>query len=208
MKKRNVERNKNTFEILLAGRSNVGKSSLIGEITGKKTKVGKRPGVTLKPSHMQFSDLLITDLPGFGFMSGVKERKQDIVKDKIVHYIEDNASAIKLGVLVIDGSSFHEVVERWESRNEIPIDLELFDFFNELELDTIVAVNKMDKIKSDLQNEYLNQIVRDLGLNPPWDQWRYIIAPVSAKKKDISPLKGLIKERLHRAKRDDLFKYL
>ncbi len=208
MKKPIINRNKNTFEIVIAGRSNVGKSSLIGQLTGKKTKIGKRPGVTLKPSHIQFSDLLITDLPGFGFMSGVKERKQDIVKDKIVHYIEDNASEIKLGILVIDGGSFHEIVQRWNLRDEIPIDLELFDFFNELELDTIVAINKMDKIKSNQQNECLNQIIRDLGLNPPWDQWKYIFAPVSAKKKDISSLKELIKERLHRAKRDDLFKYV
>ena len=96
------------LEIIFAGRSNVGKSSLLKELFGAKVRVGKRPGVTLRPTHAQVSDLLITDMPGFGFMSGVTERKQDIVKDKTVHYIEDNAGRIKIAVLVIDGPAFPE----------------------------------------------------------------------------------------------------
>ncbi|WP_445475918.1 GTP-binding protein EngB [Methanococcoides methylutens] len=196
------------FEIILAGRSNVGKSSIIRELTGKKVKVGKRPGVTLKPTHTLRSDLLITDLPGFGFMSGVKDRKQDIVKDQIVRYIENNADRIKIAVMVTDAVSFVDVVERWESRNELPIDIEMFDFFNELGFDTIVAINKMDRIKDPEQEERINGIVEKLGLTPPWDQWSYIIAPTSAKKGDIKTLKGLIRKRLHDAKRDDLFKYI
>ena len=42
-------------------------------------------------------------------MSGVKDRKQDIIKDKTVHYIEDNAERIKLGVLVIDGPALRRL---------------------------------------------------------------------------------------------------
>ncbi|MEL4304882.1 GTP-binding protein EngB [Methanococcoides sp. LMO-2] len=196
------------FEIILSGRSNVGKSSIIRELTGKKVKVGKRPGVTLKPAHTLRSDLLVTDLPGFGFMSGVKDRKQDIVKDQIVRYIENNADRIKVAVLVTDAVSFVDVVERWESRNEIPIDIEMFDFFNELGFDTIIAINKMDRIKDSEREERLDAIVEKLGLTPPWNQWNYIVAPTSAKKGDIKSLKGLLRKRLHDEKRDDLFKYI
>lgn len=196
------------FEIILSGRSNVGKSSIIRELTGKKVKVGKRPGVTLKPAHTLRSDLLVTDLPGFGFMSGVKDRKQDIVKDQIVRYIENNADRIKIAVLVTDAVSFVDVVERWESRNEIPIDIEMFDFFNELGFDTIIAINKMDRIKDSEREQRLDAIVEKLGLTPPWNQWNYIVAPTSAKKGDIKSLKGLLRKRLHDEKRDDLFKYI
>lgn len=196
------------FEILFVGRSNVGKSSLIRELTSKKVRVGKRPGVTLKPSHLHFSDLLVTDLPGFGFMSGIKERKQDIVKDKIIRYIENNAERINVAVLVIDGSAFMDVADRWDTRGEIPIDVEMFGFLNELDIDTIVAVNKIDKIKIEDFNVTLNGIAQRIGLIPPWQQWPQTIAPISVKKNDIKSVKRLIRKRLHDAKRDDLFKYI
>lgn len=195
------------FEVLFAGRSNVGKSSIIREITGKNVKVGKRPGVTLKPTHILNSDLLITDLPGFGFMSGVKDRKQDIVKDQIVRYIENNAGRISVAVIVIDGASFLDIVQRWEDRNEIPIDVELFELFRELGIDIILAVNKIDKINDSELNATLDGICDKLNMLPPWRQWLDIVAPVSAKKGDLKALKSLIRQRLHDAKRDDLFKY-
>ncbi|MCQ6963610.1 GTP-binding protein EngB [Methanolobus chelungpuianus] len=195
------------FEIVFVGRSNVGKSSLIRELTGQKVRVGKRPGVTLKPTQIRFSDLLITDMPGFGFMSGVKERKQDIVKDQIVRYIERGTERIRLAVMVVDGPVFVEVVDRWESRNEIPIDLEMYDFLRELGIDTVVAVNKMDKLKEEEQNDILDGIADKLGMLPPWRQWIDSIAPISAKQGKIKPLNSIIRQRLHAEKRDDLFRY-
>lgn len=195
------------FEIIFIGRSNVGKSSLLRELLGAKVKVGKRPGVTLRPSHIQVSDLLITDMPGFGFMSGVKDRKQDIVKDKTVHYIENNAERIKIGVLVIDSPAFPEIVDRWDSREQIPIDVEMFDFLREIGIDTIIAANKMDKVKENEYNLLLDDIAARLGLEPPWQNWNHLIAPISAKKGDLKALKGLLRDRLHEMKRDDMFKY-
>lgn len=196
------------FEIIFVGRSNVGKSSLLKELFGAKVRIGKRPGVTLRPSHIQLSDLLITDMPGFGFMSGVKDRKQDIVKDKTIHYIENNAERIKIGILVIDTPIFSEIVARWDSREQIPIDVEMFDFLREIGIDTIVAANKMDKVKEDDYDFLLDEIVSLLGLEPPWQNWKHLIAPISSKKGDINALKGLLRDRLHEMKRDDLFKYI
>jgi Predicted GTPase len=197
-----------SLEIVFVGRSNVGKSSLLRELFGAKVRVGKRPGVTLRPAHAQVSDLLITDMPGFGFMSGVKDRKQDIVKDKTVHYIEDNAERIKLGVLVIDGPVFPQIVDRWDSRDQIPIDVEMFDFLREVGIDTIIAANKMDKVKEKEYDPLLDEIAVRLGLEPPWQNWKHIIAPISAKKGDLKALKGLLRDRLHEMKRDDLLKYV
>jgi GTP-binding protein EngB required for normal cell division len=196
------------FEIIFVGRSNVGKSSLLKVLFGAKVKVGKRPGVTLRPAHIKVSDLLITDMPGFGFMSGVKDRKQDIVKDKTVHYIENNADRIKIGVLVIDGPAFPEIVDRWDSREQIPVDVEMFDFLREVGIDTIIAANKMDKVKENEYDPLLDEIALRLGLEPPWQNWKHLITPISAKKGDIKALKSLLKDRLHEMRRDDLFKYL
>lgn len=61
-------------EILFVGRSNVGKSTLIRALTGKKVPVGKLPGVTRKPLHIPYQNLQITDMPGFGYMSKITKK--------------------------------------------------------------------------------------------------------------------------------------
>ncbi|HIH43899.1 MAG TPA: GTP-binding protein EngB [Candidatus Methanoperedenaceae archaeon] len=193
-------------EIIFTGRSNVGKSSLIRALSGKKVPVGKRPGVTLAPLRLRFADLTITDMPGFGFMSGVDEKKRERIKDVIVKYIEDGAAEILLAVLVVDARSFSEVVDRWRARDEIPVEVEMFEFLHELDLDVVVAVNKMDNVSD--RDEVLDGIAQRLGMFPPWRQWTDVIAPVSAKKGDVGAISSLIKGRLHSAKRDDLLRFI
>ena len=195
-----------SHEIIFVGRSNVGKSSLIRSLTGKSVPIGRRPGVTLKPLHLQFNDLLITDMPGFGFMSGVKERKQDIVKTQFVRYIEKNKSRIILVVLVLDAKSFAQVVDRWEGRGEIPVDVEMFQFLRELDIDVVAAVNKMDKIKD--IDDVMGGVAVRLGLLLPWRQWLDILAPVSAKKGDIKAVTIQVRDRIHDLGRDDLLKWI
>jgi len=145
-------------------------------------------------------------MPGFGFMSGVKERKQDIVKTKFVRYIEQNKDSIFIVILVLDAKSFAQVVDRWEGRGEIPVDVEMFQFLRELDIDVIAAVNKVDKIK-DIDNVMDGVAVR-LGLLSPWRQWLDILAPVSAKKGDIKAVTVLIRNRIHDLGRDDLLKWI
>ena len=72
-------------EIILVGRSNVGKSTLMRKITGRAFRTGKKPGVTRKPNFYDFSahNFLITDLPGFGFMSGVENAYRETIKTDV-----------------------------------------------------------------------------------------------------------------------------
>ena len=179
-------------EIIFVGRSNVGKSSLIRALTGKKIPVGKLPGVTRKPMHIPYQNLQITDMPGFGYMSKITKAGQEAIKDNIVHYIENNASNISLAVLVVNSASFIEIVDRWAGRDEIPVEVEFFEFLQEMNIKTIVAANKIDKL-DDIDGT-LNGIAERLGLAPPWRQWLDTIAPVSAKKGNISSLKELMRK--------------
>jgi GTP-binding protein EngB required for normal cell division len=134
-------------------------------------------------------------MPGFGFMSGIKARKQDIIKTKFVRYIEDNKDHIILSVLVVDGKSFIQVVDRWEKRGEIPVDIEMFSFLKELDIDVIVAVNKIDKIK-DIDST-MDGIALRFEMLPPWRQWLDMLVPVSAKKGNVSALSTMIRDRIH-----------
>ncbi|MDD5473420.1 MAG: GTP-binding protein EngB [Candidatus Methanoperedens sp.] len=191
---------KSKKEIIFVGRSNVGKSTLIRELTGEKLRVGKRPGVTRKPQQVPYQNLHITDMPGFGFMSGVSEDGVEAIKDNIVHYIEDNAANIALAVLVVNATSFSEIVDRWAGRNEIPVEVELFEFLHELNIGVVVAANKIDKVKD--VDGTLDGIAERLGMSPPWRQWLDTIVPVSARKGNIGELKKLIQKKIE-AKRQD-----
>jgi GTP-binding protein EngB required for normal cell division len=191
-------------EVVFIGRSNVGKSTLMRELIGLKVRIGKRPGVTQRPNYYRFGDLLVTDMPGYGYMKGVDYKKQHKLRDLIVKYFEDNAPRIICAVQVVDAKSFSEVVDRWDGRGEVPIDLELFAFLKDLNIPVIVAVNKIDNIYDRERNMVLDDIALRLGFSPPWTGWMDRIAPISAKKGDVELLRRLIKDKLWAIKRQDL----
>ncbi|WP_456477521.1 GTP-binding protein EngB [Methanopyrus sp.] len=170
-------------EIVLVGRSNVGKSSLIRAITrgAVDARVGKRPGVTRKPVfHELDGELVLVDMPGFGFMSGIPRGYQERVKDLIVRYLEEKDN-ILFAIHVVDAKALPEIAERWERRGEIPIDREMLQFLNEVGLDPMVAANKIDKIKPIEFEEHMDAVAEALGLFPPWRQWLDTLFPISAK---------------------------
>ena len=163
--------------IIFVGRSNVGKSTLIFALTGKWVRRGKRPGVTRRPVEVNWRNRKVVDMPGFGFMSGVPKAKQEKIKDEIVRFIEENAEDIELAVLVVDGKAAPEIIERWEKRGEIPIDVEFFGFLQELGIPTLVAVNKVDKVRN--LRATVTYLAEKFGV--PYSQIDEVFIPVSAK---------------------------
>ena len=195
-------------EIVLVGRSNVGKSTLMRELTGHgKFDTGGKPGVTRKPNHYDWAaeDFVITDLPGFGFMSGVPEDVRERIKTDVVRYLEEHAEEILVGVLVVDGKSAVDIIDRHSGPDEIPHDVEMFGFLQELGIPPVVAVNKMDKVED--EDERLDELAERLGLYPPWQQFDETIAPIVAKRGNVEALNEAIRHHLHEQRRDDLFKF-
>lgn len=167
-------------KIVIVGRSNVGKSSVLRALTGKAVRVGRRPGVTLKPNFIPYKGKTLVDMPGFGFMSGISEKERERIKDFVIHYIEESED-ILFALQIIDAKAFAQIARRWEKRGQIPVEIEMFDFLNELKLNPLVVANKIDKIKKDKRDEILDEICEFLGLTPPWSRWDAIIVPFSAK---------------------------
>ena len=194
-------------EVLLVGRSNVGKSTLMREITGHDVAAGRRPGVTREPNHYDWAgaDFVVTDLPGFGFMEGVPEDVREEIKTGIVRYIERHAEQILAGVVVLDGSAAVEIIDRHSGPESVPHDIELFQFLQDVGISPVLAVNKMDKV--DDRDEQLDAIADRFGMYPPWKQWQDTIAPITAKRGNIAALNDAVRERLHEASRDDLFQF-
>jgi len=183
-----------TSEIVLIGRSNVGKSTLFRQLTGKKVRVGRRPGVTVGPARVQVGNVVYVDMPGYGYMKSADKKVQEGTKDFIVRRLEEKAEEILLAIQVIDAASFVEIADRWEDRGEVPLEVELFEFLTDLDLAVAVAANKMDKVVN--PDATLDEICERLGMLPPWSQWRDRIAPISAKAGEIGPLKEIIRSRL------------
>ena len=197
------------MEIVLVGRSNVGKSSVIRQLTGKRVRVGKRPGVTRRPYRYRCGELELVDMPGFGFMAGVSRERQEEIKTSIVRYLERNRRRILFALEVLDARAFGEIVERWERRDQVPVDVEMFQFLQELELHPIVVVNKIDLIYPEERDEVFDKICEKLGLQAPWRQWLDLIVPISAKTGEgMHELKKLVGGRLRALGQERLLKYL
>lgn len=194
---------------MLVGRSNVGKSSVIRLLTGKRARVGKRPGVTRRALRYRLNKLEVVDMPGFGFMAGVSRREQERVKTWIVRYLETKREQILFAIQVVDARAFGEVVERWRERGRVPVDVEMFEFLGELGLRPILAVNKIDLIYPEERDWVLDDICEKLGMPPPWRQWIDVVAPISAKTGEgTAELKRLVRLRLREVGEERLAKYL
>jgi len=197
------------MEIVLVGRSNVGKSSVIRQLTGKRVQVGKRPGVTRRPIRYRCGKLEVVDMPGFGYMAGMSRARQEEIKTGIVRYLERNRQKILLALEVLDARAFGEIVERWERRGQVPVDIEMFQFLRELGLRPIVVVNKIDLIYPDERDEVLDNVCEKLSMPQPWRQWDDVVVPISARTGEGVPeLKRLVRRRLCELNQERLLGYL
>ncbi len=128
----------NRAEVALAGRSNVGKSSLLNALTGIKglARTSKTPGRTQSINLFAVGDsLALADLPGYGYAKMPAAVAQRIASS-MSEYLEERENLAGL-VLLIDS-------RRGPGREE----LELAEIMRRRDLDTfIVVATKCDKLK-------------------------------------------------------------
>lgn len=140
-------------EIAFAGKSNVGKSSVINRILQRKNfaRVGEKPGKTIHVNYFLIDKACyFVDLPGYGYA-----KVSQAEKDRWGRLMEDYFAAdrIDLGVFIVDA--------RHAPTNN---DITMARFFIESGYPFVVVANKLDKLKKSEIESNLKTIREDLEL--------------------------------------------
>jgi GTP-binding protein len=142
-------------EIAFAGRSNVGKSSLINCLLNRKglVRTSSTPGRTQLLNYFAINDALhFVDLPGYGFARAprsVREKWQPMV-----HGYLQGRESLRAVVWLLD-----------VRRDPSPEDLEFLDWLEESEIPTIPVVTKVDKVSKNELVRSLTKISNATGLS-------------------------------------------
>ena len=140
---------KNT-EIAFIGKSNVGKSTLINKILGKKIALtSKTPGRTKQLNFFLLEDkLAIIDMPGYGY---AKTSRSDINHWKRLSFgYFNNSLKLKRVFLLID-------IRRGLKEK----DLEIIDILNKIPVSFQIILTKSDQLKEEEINKMIKQIQED-----------------------------------------------
>ena len=140
-------------EIAFAGKSNVGKSSVINRLLQRKNfaRVGEKPGKTIHVNYFVIDQkCYLVDLPGYGYAKvsqAEKERWGRLMESYFA------AQRINLGVMIVDA--------RHAPTNN---DITMARWFIDSECPFVVVANKLDKVKNSQIAGNLQTIREDLEL--------------------------------------------
>ena len=169
-------------EYAFIGRSNVGKSSLINMLTGKKglAMTSQKPGKTLLINHFLINgQWYLVDLPGYGFAQRGKEGRENIQRI-IEDYILEREQLTNLFVLI---DCRHEPQK---------IDLEFMEWLGENEIPFSLIFTKIAKISKGRLQENLK--VYQTKLLESWEELPPILLSSSEKKEGRDKILNYIDE--------------
>ncbi|SEP15408.1 GTP-binding protein [Salinihabitans flavidus] len=168
------------MEVCFAGRSNVGKSSLINALTGRKglARASNTPGRTQEINYFSLAEShYLVDLPGYGFANAplpVVEKWQRLLKQ----YLSGRASLRRAFVLI-------------DMRHGIKkVDEEILSLLDNSAVTFQVVMTKADKIKAQEQDKVLSQVRDKLAKHPA--AYPEIVVTSSEKGGGIATLRAII----------------
>ena len=167
-------------EVCFAGRSNVGKSSLINALTGRKAlaRASNTPGRTQEINYFTMGEShYLVDLPGYGFANApvaVVEKWQKLLKQ----YLSGRPTLRRAFVLV-------------DARHGIKaVDQEILTLLDRAAVTFQVVLTKTDKIKAEAQEALLQQVREKLARHPA--AFPEIVLTSSEKGEGLETLRAII----------------
>ena len=155
-------------EVAFAGKSNVGKSSLINALMNRKSlaRTSGQPGKTQTINFHTLNDqIYLVDLPGYGYAKTAK-RERELWGEMIERYLH-TSDVLRAVFLLVD-------IRHAPSEN----DRQMFDWMKYMGFDPVVIATKLDKIKRSQVNRQIKVIREGLGADG-----ETIIVPFSAQTK-------------------------
>ena len=137
-------------QVTFAGRSNVGKSSVINRLLNRKNfaRVGATPGKTTQINYFRIDGkIYFTDLPGYGYAKVSKDERDRWGRLMENYFAEEGL--ITLGVLIVDAR-----------HKPTADDVTMCDYFKSTQCPMVVVANKLDKLKKSEIEPNL-QLIRD-----------------------------------------------
>src|SRR5690625_4084448 len=141
-------------EIALAGRSNVGKSSFINRLLGRKNLVrtSSKPGKTRTLNFYNINDAFhFVDVPGYGYAKVSKAERNRW--GKMMEEYFETRTQLKAVVLVVD--SRHQPTRE---------DVQMYEYVTYLNIPLIIIATKIDKISKNKQTKQIKQIKQTFQL--------------------------------------------
>lgn len=178
-------------EIAFAGRSNVGKSSLLNLLTRRKNlaRVSGSPGKTRTINFYRINDeFRIVDLPGYGY-ARVSKSESEKWGAMMEGYLENREGLLKVIQLV-------DIRHKPSAQ-----DVQMYDYLRYFNLDGIVVATKSDKVSSNQRSKNISEIRKTLGMSKS-DK---IIAVSALKKSGHEALLDEIKKLLESYERTEEF---
>ena len=154
-------------QVTFAGRSNVGKSSVINRLLNRKNfaRVGATPGKTTQVNYFLIDGkIYFTDLPGYGYAKVSKDERDRW--GKLMENYFQSAGLIHLGVQIVDAR-----------HKPTADDVTMHDYFVHIGCPVVIVANKLDKLKAREIEPNLAQIRETLSLRD--DE---LVIPFSAEK--------------------------
>jgi GTP-binding protein len=145
----------NRPEIAFAGRSNVGKSSLINSLTGRGAlaRTSHTPGRTQQLNFFNIQDRLnLVDMPGYGYAAVSKEKVANWTK-LITDYLKGRASLARVYVLI-------------DSRHGLkPLDHDILKLMDRSAVSYQIVLTKADQIKPGEQERRIGEVTAAIARN-------------------------------------------